>query len=332
MSVEWTYGFWLALAPLALLSTMALAHFFEQNLRRLSERFATVSNPSALPSRWSRFFIWLGRGLALFFLGLALADPRYGVEVEEVSYRGRDIVFVLDVSKSMLASDIAPSRLKRARQDIIDGVQDLGGHRLGLIAFAGQPKEVCPLTYDHRHFIQRLRKVDTSTVPMGGTNMGDALRMAVESLEAGADLGHHRDVVLITDGQDLTGYFQEIAKMAGSLGVSIYTVGIGQNSPANVVLDDGTLLKSEGQVVQTSLNAEPLKEISVLSQGFYQNLEVSPRWMQNILEVLANKEQREGESMEQHHKTPRFTWPLSLALFFWGLSCIVPHRRGRREA
>lgn len=322
-------GAWLGGALLFLLSIPTLGWWLETHYRKLSVKFSTTHLKQARVSLNIRKWKWIFRGLALTSLALALADPRYGVEVREVSKKGRDVIFVLDVSKSMLAKDVAPSRLKRAKADIIDGVRDMAGHRLGLVIFAGQEKEVTPLTYDHSHFIRRLREVDPSSVPLGGTNIGDGLRMALDSIDAGASLGHHRDIILITDGQDLTGYYEEVSKRAGAKKVSIYTVGIGQTTPTGIRMADGTYLKSEGEVVKTALNPESLKEISIMSGGFFQNLLTSPDWLGNILKVVDAKEQKLQSSFQNQHKVPRYPGFVLLSMLLWALSVVIPDRKRR---
>lgn len=325
---EWTESHWLFIALVLPFALMGAAHFFEMQRTKLLRLFSTGSLNYSEPSRIRRFWVWLLWSIGLTLIALALAEPRRGVELKEVSHKGRDIVFILDVSKSMLATDITPNRLKRAKADIIDSLQNMQGHRLGLIAFAGDPKEICPLTYDAYHFIQRLREVGPHSISKGGTNIGDALRRAIDLIDAGANLGNHRDIILITDGQDLTGYFEEAAKQAGKMGISIYTLGIGQANPTSIRLADGGYLKSEGDVVKTALNPEPLRLISELSQeGFYQNLIASPNWMGSILEYLEQKEYAEREMDVQERKIPRYYYFLSLAFCFIGISFLIPTRR-----
>jgi|SaaInlStandDraft_1057018.scaffolds.fasta_scaffold09100_4 Ca-activated chloride channel homolog len=327
MSLEWNNGIWLLAAAALLILVPSIGWWLESRYRNISRDFSTTHLGQGKVSRTIRRWKWILIGLTLASLALALADPRYGVEVREVSKKGRDVIFVLDVSKSMLAKDVTPTRLKRAKADIIDGVRDMAGHRLGLVIFAGQPKEISPLTYDHSHFIRRLREVDPSSVPMGGTNIGDALRMALDAIDAGASLGHHRDIILITDGQDLTGYYEEVSKKAGSKKVSIYTVGIGQTTPTGIRMTDGTYLKSEGEVVKTALNPESLKEISIMSGGFFQNLLTSPHWLGNILKVVDAKEQKHQSSFQNQHKVPRYPGFVLLSMLLWSLAILIPDRK-----
>ncbi len=328
MSLEWLVPLWMLLAGVAFLGGLALFLVAAARGAVRARRFSERSGSAGLllnPRR--RFQKGLLVSLMLGLAALALADPRYGVEVRQVSHRGRDVVFVLDVSKSMLATDVAPNRLKRARLDILDSLPRLAGHRLGLIAFAGRPKEICPLTHDHRHFVARLQQAGPETVPVGGTNIGDALRKALDLIEQGGRLGRYKDVVLITDGQDLGGFYEEAAKKAGELGVAVYTVGIGLEDPAHIPLEDGTFLTHEGKEVTTALNPEPLQLISNYSAGgFYSNLSSNPRWMQDLLARIEKKEMADLGSFKDERKIPRYQWILGAGLLLWAAGTLLSER------
>lgn len=333
MSLEWNRPEWLLAALLLPFGVMLAAHFLEAKKRQLAQSFASAERQSfTLPSRARRLLKWACLALCLGLLCVCLADPRFGVELREISHQGRDIVFVLDVSKSMLARDTTPSRLKRAKLDIQDSVASIRGHRLGLIVFAGKPKELCPLSYDYHHFLRRLAKCGPDDVPVGGTNIGDALRKAVDLIHSGARLGNFKDIVLITDGQDLEGFYEEAAKKAGEAGISIYTVGIGSETGSPIILDDGQLLKHKGEVVQARLDAAPLQEISTYSDGgFYRNLAHSPDWMKQILKHIEAKQQAKLVTEKHERKIPRYPWPLALALFLFGLQTLISERPKESE-
>jgi Ca-activated chloride channel homolog len=328
MKYEWTYPIWIFAAFGSGILLMAFAHFYEAHLRKTIRYFSNSNLSYSEPSRLARFYKWLFFSTAIGLTCVCLAEPRHGIELSDVSYKGRDIVFILDVSKSMLATDITPTRLKRAKADIIDGIKKINGHRIGLIAFAGQPKEISPLTWDYSHLIRRIKTVTPDSVRKGGTNILDALNKALDLIEAGAKLGNYKDLVLITDGQDLMGYYEQAAKRAGKLGVSIYTIGIGQAEKTSIKKADGTYLKSKGKVVETALDSEPLKLISQLSaDGFYQNLAVQHNWLDNIIDVIDAKESNKTKSEKQSRKIPRYYIFLIFALIFLFLAVIIPDRR-----
>src|SRR5262249_14480030 len=146
-----------------------------------------------------------------------------------------DVMIVLDVSKSMLAEDVRPNRLERAKAEISEMARQLPGHRVGLVAFAGRAGLLCPLTPDHGLFNLGLRGGDTSSVSRGGTRIGEALRVATKGFPSGPGA---KLVVLITDGEDHDSYPLEAAKTAKGEGVKIIAVGLGSEEGSPITLTD----------------------------------------------------------------------------------------------
>src|SRR5437899_3517291 len=162
--------------------------------------------------------------LAVIFLILALARPQWGFDWEEVKQKGLDIVVAIDVSKSMLAEDIAPNRLARAKLAALDLMQQAKSDRLSLVAFAGSAFLQCPLTIDDSAFRQSVDTLDVNTIPQGGTAIAEAIDTATASFREG---DNHKALVLFTDGEDQDSGAVEAAKRAGEAGIHIYTIGIG---------------------------------------------------------------------------------------------------------
>lgn len=333
MDVNWLNPPFLILAPVLLLLVGLAGWAFESRKQKLSRLFSSADNfRFSAPSPVLRRVRWAFFAVAAALFCLALAEPRYGIEMRSVVHKGRDIVFLLDVSKSMLAKDIAPSRLERAKADILDALPSMTGHRIALIAFAGRSKEVCPLTFDHGHFSERLKKLEPGDVSLGGTDIGIALSAALATVNKGARIGNQKDFILVTDGHDLSGYYQEAAGKAGEMKVTVYTVGIGLSDEVPIQLPGGEYQRYEGEIVKTALNADPLREIATLSgDGFYQNLAASPDWLSNILRDINRKEQGELQEDKRERMIPRYRIPLAFALFFWCLSVLLPDRVPGRE-
>ena len=164
---------------------------------------------------------------ALCSLIVAGARPRFGTKEEEVTRRGADLFVLLDVSRSMDAEDVAPSRLERAKLDIRDLLQELPGDRVGLIVFAGKPTVKVPLTTDQGFFRMTLAEINTQSAPRGGSMIGDAIRKGIEAMPE----RRNRDqaMVLITDGEDHESYPVEAARQAARRGIKIFTVGLGDS-------------------------------------------------------------------------------------------------------
>ena len=210
--------------------------------------------------------------LATACLIAAAARPRFGVFFEEVTGRGVDLFVVLDVSRSMLAEDVAPNRLERAKSDILDLLQRLEGDRVGLIAFAGAPVELVPLTTDQGFLRVVLDSVDPESAPRGGSLIGDALRKAMESMEERRD--RDQVIVLITDGEDHASFPQEAAEQAAERKIRIITVGLGDSDEGARIPqrnDEGNLafVKHEGREVWSTMDEQLLKEIALTTSGAY---------------------------------------------------------------
>lgn len=200
------------------------------------------------------------------------ARPRFGEYYEKVTQRGVDLFVLVDVSRSMLAEDVAPNRLERAKADVRDLLARLAGDRVGLIAFAGKAVVKVPLTTDRGFFLAALDELDPASAPRGGSLIGDAIRKAMESMEPRAD--RERVVVLITDGEDHDSYPAEAAGQAAEKGIRIFAVGLGDpNEGARVPTRDdaGRLayLKYAGAEVWSKMDEKLLEQIALTTQGAY---------------------------------------------------------------
>lgn len=208
--------------------------------------------------------------LAVGLLIAAAARPQFGVVIEEVSSRGMDLYVLLDVSRSMLAEDVAPNRLGRAKSDILDLLPKLEGDRVGLIAFAGAPVELVPLTTDQGFFRMALDDVDPDSAPRGGSLIGDAIRRAMEAMTERQD--RDQVIVLITDGEDHESFPQEAAKQAAERGIRIISIGLGDTSEGARIPrqnDDGTraYTQADGQEIWSKMNEPLLQEIATTTSG-----------------------------------------------------------------
>ena len=166
---------------------------------------------------------------AALFLVISLLDPRWGVRYEEIQRRGIDILFVVDVSRSMLAEDVKPNRLGRAKQCISDVVEELGGDRVGLVSFAGIAALKCPLTIDYGAFRLSLNELAPESAARGGSLVGDALRLAGDCFTGEAS--DAKVIVLISDGEDQASYPVEAARtFVQDQNVHIFTLGLGDSN------------------------------------------------------------------------------------------------------
>ena len=191
-------------------------------------KFASESLIARLTASVSPTRRHLKRGLVVAgvaCLAVALARPLAGFRWEETKRKGLDVLYAVDTSRSMLAQDVKPDRLTRARMAVEDLLAKMDGDRVGLIAFAGSSFLQCPLTLDYDAFRQSLEALDTRIIPRGGTDIAAAIHEAEAALEGNGN--NERILVLLTDGEDLEGSALEAARAAGKNGLKIFTVGIG---------------------------------------------------------------------------------------------------------
>ena len=213
---------------------------------------------------------------AVLTLGvLALMRPQTPGGTESLPGRriGADVMVVLDVSKSMLAEDAAPNRLARAKADVAEFVDRVSGHRVGLVAFAGRPAVLSPLTADYGFFHLVLRSLDSSVVSLGGTRIGDAIRKAVAAF--GPNRGVSRLMLLITDGEDHDSYPLDAVEEAARAGIRIVAIGFGSEAGSEILLTDPDtgvkrpLVDRDGAVVTSRLDGELLRSIALRTEGVY---------------------------------------------------------------
>src|SRR5688500_14458060 len=209
---------------------------------------------------------------AVLFLLLALARPQWGFDWEEARQRGLDVVVAIDTSRSMLAADIAPNRLARAKLAALDLKRLARTDRVGLIAFAGSAFLQCPLSFDDEAFRQNVIALDVNIIPQGGSALAEAIEAARAAFERKGD--NHKVLVLFTDGEDNVGEAIDVAKKAAKEGLRIFTVGVGTPNGELLRITDGKgradyIRDDQGNVVKSRLNEKLLQQIAQASDGFY---------------------------------------------------------------
>ena len=278
---------------------------------------------------------------AVVLIVVALARPGWTPETRTVERRGRDVVFVVDVSRSMLAQDLAPNRLQRAKLAIVDTLEVLRGDRVALVAFAGTAVVKSPLTFDYGFVRLAVERLSTDSVSRGGTLIGDALRVVRDSV-FGDQASPFRDVVLITDGGDLGSLPLQAAGELGALGARIIAVGLGDEVTGQPIPDpdaDEGYLQYEGQPVLTTLDARALRELAgVTPGGRYVNV-ATGNFDLGVLytQLIAGADRQLLERTERQVFQERFQPFLAAALVLLALEFLLPdlirrRRRGGRRA
>jgi len=327
---EWFAAFW----GVALLAAVLLIAS-----RLLRPRINRYVDPALQEAVIGRRRVWPGvlrtslTLLALSAIVVALARPQSDPQEVEVETKGRDVVFLLDVSRSMLARDVAPNRLDRAKLWINDLVDELHGDRVGLVAFAGSSTVVSPLTTDKLFFKLALEELDTTAVPRGGTNIGDAIRRTMDMVFTGDDESEfaHRDIVLITDGEDQESLPVQAAQAAGAKGVRILALGIGSRDGSLVPADPNNPSGSNQQV-RSSLQSASLTQIAAATpSGVYLEVGTGTIDLAKVYrDLIATAEQRTIETAHTTQYKQRFMIMLWIALGLVAIEMLLIPTKTRR--
>ncbi|MDH7605772.1 MAG: VWA domain-containing protein [Melioribacter sp.] len=295
--------------------------YLQKNRNKILEKFADSKLHNILFPLKSNAKAHLKFALFTFSLMLiliALANPQVGTKIEEVKQIGIDVYILLDVSKSMLAEDIKPSRLEKAKYEISKLIQRLKGDRIGLIVFAGEAYVQIPLTSDYSAANLFLNAVDVNSVPQPGTAIAPAIKLALKSFKY--DDGTKKAIVIITDGEDHQGELESVLDEANSKEVAIYAIGFG--SPAGVPIpiyneagvQVGYKKDNQGNIVLTRLNEEILKQITSKCNGKYYRGTNTEDELEAIYNDLAKIEQSEYGSKRITEYEDRFYYFLFPAI------------------
>ncbi len=271
--------------------------------------------------------------LAIVFIIIALANPQVGSKIEEIKHVGIDVYILLDVSQSMKAEDIKPSRLEKAKHDIAKLIQRLQGDRIGLIVFAGEAYVQFPLTTDYSAANLFLNAVDYSSVPQPGTAIGPAIELALKSFKK--DENTKKAIVIITDGEDHEGDLDKAIEHAKEKNVSIYAIGLG--SPAGVPIPiynrngvrTGYKKDKNGKVVLTKLDEDTLREITSKADGKYYRATNTDDALESVYKDLSSYEGTEFGTSKVTDYEDRFYYLLIPALLLLLIEFFISEKKSK---
>jgi Ca-activated chloride channel homolog len=268
---------------------------------------------------------------ALAAIVFGLAGPMWGFRWERVHREGVDLIVAIDTSRSMLAEDVKPSRLARAKLAVRDLVGTLGGDRVGLVPFAGTAFVQCPLTLDYGVFLQSLDALDVGIIPRGGTALAAAIDAGLGALEGRES--KHQAIILITDGENHEGDVAAATKRAAERGVKVFTVGIGSAEGELIPGDGGVFLKDRrGNVVKSRLDEKTLQDIAAGTGAVYVHAERPEVALADLYrDHIASMEKRELGSTLERRWEQRFQWPLALAFVLLVAEMLIADRRPARR-
>lgn len=320
--------------PAMLVLYFIAAHKTARTLRAFLGKNA--ENPDyVLLSKGRRVFRFVLLCLAVLCLVVAAARPSWGVQIQELNGQGRDLLFVFDVSRSMLAKDVQPSRLAHAKWLVKELVKLNPGDRFGLIAFAGKGFLECPLTTDRTSFELSLDELSTDSIPLGGTNIQEALAAALQAFKAAET--SHRAVILVTDGDELEGNSGKAVDEIVARKIPLFIAGIGDPSqPSIIQVPDGrggvkTLTDANGNVVNSPLNEKQLGELAKRTGGIYVRSTAGDPGVAALEKRIRALAPHEYETVKTTKPIDRFGYPLAAAFVLLLLRFMVGERPARRK-
>jgi Ca-activated chloride channel family protein len=290
--------------------------------KRTQRKFSDVSllkklapNSSTFKSTLKLIILLLG----IAFLIISLTNPKMGTKLKTIKREGVDVVFALDVSKSMLAEDIAPNRLEKAKQIISKTIDKLGSDRVGIIIYAGNSYPLLPITTDHAAANMFLQNANPDMVSSQGTAINDALELAKTYYNN--DDQTNRFLIIISDGEDHQEETKQVAQNLANEGVKIYTVGVGteRGGPIPMRLNGamiGYKKDRQGATVITKRVPEVLQGIADASDGKYIDGNITDTPVNEIAEIIGNAEKNEFETKQFSDYKDQFQWFLAIGLVF----------------
>jgi Ca-activated chloride channel family protein len=280
---------------------------------------------TALP-RWKRLLFTLG----LVFVLVGMANPQIGTKYEEVKREGFELMICLDVSNSMLAEDLTPNRLERAKQAISRLVDRLKNDKIGIVVFAGEAYIQLPMTVDHSAAKLFLRSIDTDIVSTQGTAIGKAVELAMSSFSTNSKA--NKSIIVITDGENHEDDALKQAAAAVEQGIKVHTIGIGSLDGTPIPMyKRGQMLgyrkDREGNTVVTKLNETMLQQIAASGEGTYVRANNSRTGLNALMDELEGMEREEFDSKMFTSYEDRFQYFIAVALLLLLIEVLLPSRK-----
>jgi Ca-activated chloride channel homolog len=268
--------------------------------------------------------------LSFACLAIALVNPKIGTKLETVKREGVDIVFAVDVSKSMLAEDIAPNRLEKAKQLVTQIINNLASDRVGIIAYAGKAFPQLPITTDYGSAKMFLQSMNTDMLSSQGTAINEAIKLAKTYFDDEEQT--NRVLIIISDGEDHSEEAAAVAEEAKEEGIRIFTIGVGDLKGGPIPEKrNGIVLNykkdNQGETVITKLDEETLKNIASEANGVYMNGRNTSEVVDNIREILNGMDKKEFETKQFADFKDQFQWFLGFAIFFLLIDILLLERK-----
>lgn len=317
---------------LLLIPVLAIIYALVARRRRhLLAKFGNLELLQGLMPDFSRgrlrlkFVLYL---LALACIIVAAARPQFGSKLREEKSKGVEMMLVVDVSNSMLAEDFEPNRLERTKYAIGKLFEGLHQERVGLVAFAGEPKVQLPITSDYRMAQAFAKRLSPSLVGEQGTAVGKALQLATLSFSSQSE--QSRVIVLITDGENHEDDAVEAARVAKEQGIRIYTIGIGTPEGAPIKIDGEFVKDEDGQMVVSKLGEQMLEQIASITDGAYVRATKQSIGLEEIVKSINEMEKSELSTVRYEEYNEQYQYLLAVALSLLLLESLILSRRNHR--
>ena len=325
---DWKFLYLLLLVPVFIIGYGVLRFIRKRRLAR----FGDEALVEALMPSWSRSKGWVrvvlfSLAFALFAIGLA--RPRTGARLAERKTRGAEIIVALDVSNSMLARDYSPNRLERAKLSISRLTDKLQEDRIGLVIFAGTSFVQLPVTTDYVSAKMFLSSINTGSIPVQGTAIGDAIHLSIKSFSAQSEKS--RVIIVISDGENHEDDAVGAAKEAAENGIKVYTIGVGSAEGQPIPLDGELMKDKEGNIVVTKLNEQMLRDIARAGGGAYIHAGGEEFGLNPIIQDIRRMEDEEFGSVVFEEYDEQYMYFFGAALLLFVIEMLIGERKPRRK-
>lgn len=326
---EKSYFIILAVIPLLVIAFLFLIFWKRKKQKQFAEHtlFKKLIPNTSIFKSIVKCILW---SLTIFCITIALVNPKFGTKLETVKREGVDIVFAVDVSKSMLAEDIAPNRIEKSKQLVTQIVNNLASDRVGIIAYAGQAYPQLPITTDYASAKMFLQNMNTNMLSSQGTAISDAIELATTYFNDDAQT--NRILVIISDGEDHSENAVEAAALAAKEGIKIFTIGVGKTEGAPIPIKRNGIIESykkdrQGETVITKLNDVILREVAANANGKYISGANTKKVVDEVKETLLAMDKKEFETKQYTEFSHQFQWFLGFGLFFLLIDVLVLERK-----
>ncbi len=328
MFADYKYLYLLLLIPVFLLGYALYRYFRSRRVKALGDpALVEALMPSRSRSKgWVRMVLFC---LAFAFFAIGLARPRTGAKLAERTTKGAEIIVALDVSNSMLAQDYSPNRLERAKLSISRLTDKLQNDRIGLVIFAGTSFVQLPVTTDYVSAKMFLNSIDTGSIPVQGTAIGDAIRLCIKSFSAQSEKS--RVIIIISDGENHEDDPVAAAKQAAELGIKVYTIGVGSPEGQPIPVEGGLMRDKNGDIVVTKLDEQTLRDIAKAGNGAYIHAGSEEFGLNPIIQDIRKLEDEEFGSVVFEEYDEQYMYFFGAALLLLMLEMLIGEHKPRRK-